>query len=380
MPTETLYTKAIEAVTFDDIKRFCDSKIREGLRVDYKKDFPQELEKTISAFANTNGGIILVGVDADKATNTPIAIPGVDLTVGLEERVVSICHSNTAPPLTPEVKACPIPNTSTKCVLLVRVAESSPVPHFIGKKRNQVYVRIDNESEQADLETIKSLIQRRDQGVEKGKLLVDSNSIQAHNLTIPNGTYLTQIVVSPLCVTRDLIEFTSETDEFLRKHPSILQFGDEKPKRRGIEWTFSAASSYYHAEVTSEGLTLYREAYSSDGGRLYFCRVIAVIAATIQYAIGIYRKFGFFGQLTVRLELGSVQGTTLYSPKHPFMVGSYMCDDQTVIVERIVTVDELGGDSQIRTLSRMFLELARNYKWSLKNTEAEQIVKTCLES
>jgi hypothetical protein len=62
----------------------------EGARLDYKGiAFPKDLSKTIAAFANTLGGLIILGVDADKKTNTPIWPPvaGMPMEAGLSERV-----------------------------------------------------------------------------------------------------------------------------------------------------------------------------------------------------------------------------------------------------------------------------------------------------
>ena len=38
--------------------------------LDYKRDFPRKLEKTISAMANTFGGIVLIGVEEDDQSKT----------------------------------------------------------------------------------------------------------------------------------------------------------------------------------------------------------------------------------------------------------------------------------------------------------------------
>ena len=63
-------------IDFKEVKTFCDQKISEGLRVEYKEDFPinEKLARTICAFANTAGGIILIGVTADKRNNVPMDI------------------------------------------------------------------------------------------------------------------------------------------------------------------------------------------------------------------------------------------------------------------------------------------------------------------
>lgn len=82
----SLFNIPIQELDIANIISFCDQKIPEGLRVEYKKDFPKNLKlvETICAFANTQGGILLVGVKADKKKNIPKDIPGVELKEGLE--------------------------------------------------------------------------------------------------------------------------------------------------------------------------------------------------------------------------------------------------------------------------------------------------------
>ena len=72
----SLFALENSKVTFKEIKSFCDQQFSEGLRIEYKREFPQnvDLAKTICAFANSAGGILLIGVEADKVTNIPFNI------------------------------------------------------------------------------------------------------------------------------------------------------------------------------------------------------------------------------------------------------------------------------------------------------------------
>ena len=68
-----LFTKEITKITYQDVVDFCNQQISESINLDYKKAFPANLEKTIAAFANTMGGLIVIGVeDKDSKPKLPV--------------------------------------------------------------------------------------------------------------------------------------------------------------------------------------------------------------------------------------------------------------------------------------------------------------------
>lgn len=56
------FGKPLKEVSYQDVLDFCATKTKENEVLDYKEDFPTKLQKTIAAFANTYGGIIIIGV------------------------------------------------------------------------------------------------------------------------------------------------------------------------------------------------------------------------------------------------------------------------------------------------------------------------------
>jgi hypothetical protein len=83
-----LITATITSLTWQDVLDFCSVGLPEGTTIDYKRDIPSELERTIAAMANTSGGVVLIGVDEDRSTTKPVAPPlGLSLTRGLAEKV-----------------------------------------------------------------------------------------------------------------------------------------------------------------------------------------------------------------------------------------------------------------------------------------------------
>jgi hypothetical protein len=166
-----LWTKPIGDITYEDIEAFCAEKVPEGARLDYKDDWPgakaarrEKLSDLICAFANTLGGMILIGVDANTSDNTPQSIPGVPVQNGGSERAYDAGQS-VYPPVMPEVsEAISLPGDSNRCVYVVRVHPSRFAPHAVDNT-TRVYIRTGNRNSPVDLasvDRIEKMLARRD--------------------------------------------------------------------------------------------------------------------------------------------------------------------------------------------------------------------------
>lgn len=91
-------------VTFQDVADFCAAEWEEGARLDYKRDIPNDLPARVAAFANTLGGMIVLGVDVDRKSNKPLWPPvGISQPKGFSERIVQLCTTNIHPPIIPTI-------------------------------------------------------------------------------------------------------------------------------------------------------------------------------------------------------------------------------------------------------------------------------------
>jgi len=157
-----------QPLDFATVEAFCKQGVREGRFIDYKADFPADLAKMIASLANTDGGLVLIGVVADKKTNAPtLPLQGVALAPDLEEKVYKICGSSIYPPIAPLVWLVNFSDTNLsqpeRAILVVRVLPSDLAPHAVDKRRG-VYVRTGNISqpyEQATADEILQLSNRR---------------------------------------------------------------------------------------------------------------------------------------------------------------------------------------------------------------------------
>lgn len=157
-----------DAATLDDLRfgptsdlssellaRFLAGSVQEGFSLDYKKQVTRDLLKTIAAMANTYGGVVIVGVEEDRAgDHAKLGYPGEVRGVEPSDRarVVNMCRTSLQPPLSPDVVA--VPSSGERVLLIIRV-EVAPVRPVIYDGR--VMVRTDEGNVAADWFRIKQL-------------------------------------------------------------------------------------------------------------------------------------------------------------------------------------------------------------------------------
>ena len=127
------------------IRGFCE-RFNEGIRVEYKSAFDERvrkaLPKVVSSFANSLGGVLIVGVVAPNGVvQTPIEgflKPSEELPLTVE----GICIQGINPPLFPRttVVDSDIPGSA---FLVIEVDEIWEAPHAIENSK-KVYVRTGN--------------------------------------------------------------------------------------------------------------------------------------------------------------------------------------------------------------------------------------------
>ena len=125
----------------------------EGKTLEFKRDLssPDGVLRAIVAFANTAGGILLIGVE-----DVTRHVRGVREPLDVEERLTSLISDSIFPRLVPELEILPWRRTH---VLALQVYPSATRPHYIknaGLERG-VYVRVGSTNRRADRELTEEL-------------------------------------------------------------------------------------------------------------------------------------------------------------------------------------------------------------------------------
>jgi hypothetical protein len=181
----------------------------EGMRLDYKVERPNDLAKLIAAFANTLGGLIVLGVDADKTTNQPIWPPqkGMPTKPGIDEAITAIARDAIYPPvrvaISPIIENALLPGHS---LAVVRVDESREAPHAVDDGR-KIYERTGSGNKPYDfarLDRIEYLINRRRRIEDERETIRSKALARSRSLVSEQLKPIVWISVIPIYPWRDL--------------------------------------------------------------------------------------------------------------------------------------------------------------------------------
>ena len=120
--------------------------VREEKTIEYKREMPGAADSdavrflaTVSSFANTAGGDILLGVEANDGV--PVKLPGIEID-NLDREKLRIEHVllNGLVPRLPQVDIHPVMVEDKRYVLVLRVARSWNAPHRV-RRNSKFYAR-----------------------------------------------------------------------------------------------------------------------------------------------------------------------------------------------------------------------------------------------
>ncbi len=194
----------------NDIREFC-RLFQEGMRVEYKSTFDVNVRgkvaKMLSSFANSLGGVAIVGVTAiDGVPQEPIEgfdTPAEELSLVIEQ----ICLSGLNPPLLPKITRIPS-DVPGKCFLVIEVDESIEAPHAVENSK-KVYVRTGNASNPYDLADVNLIIElftRRREFLAHRNVMVRLQEERVQNLFPSGNRMIAEIRIGPIFPRRAIAD------------------------------------------------------------------------------------------------------------------------------------------------------------------------------
>jgi hypothetical protein len=328
----SIYSKPITDLKTADLRELLDEDAVENICLEFKVQFPgkDETLKKLSSFANTYGGYLVIGAEADSKSGRLVRLPGVEPNRGWKQQVVQWCQTGCSPPVAPLTSdAIAVPGSAERVCYVAFVEESEETPHFLNSRKG-AYVRTDElsarfEPQLATYEEIEHLANRRALATRRRQDLFERSRARfatytsreyahARGNTGTPGAMLTLAVVPRLPV-RPLIELAQlqkvllevgvqrrrtafpRIRDLITQHESAILLGPAGG------WSLLDANIwgqlFYVVEIESErNGKPYLHAHSFVGELLAF----------LEHARIIFARYGFNGTLQFKVGLDGVLG------------------------------------------------------------------------
>jgi hypothetical protein len=164
---------------------------QEGYLLDFKEAWSDSALKTVAAFANTFGGLLLIGVsEKDGRADQLVGVPS--QRHELKTQIASIIASNILPTPPYELRDVAFPDGSGRHLCVVRIRKGNNLYLLAKKNESPVYVRNENESIRADAARLQALLATRPV---TGQASTDLTALQLS--VFPQTLYVTQAMDPP---------------------------------------------------------------------------------------------------------------------------------------------------------------------------------------
>ena len=382
-------------ITVVHVRDFC-ARFSEGLRVEYKRDFDanvrEKLPKVISSFANSHGGVLIVGVNTiNGVPRGPLEgfVPPAREEFALT--VESICLQNIYPPVLPRTTVVSS-DVSNRVFLVIEVEESGEAPHAIENSK-KVYIRTGNAAnpyDLADVDLIIDLVKKRKEPLELRERLAKSAESRADKWVHSPQSYV-QVTIcprfprSPLCSSEEVHHFIQNSRYrgvgFINRNHLY-----RVPDGVAGQIPFGAATTPAHEEINRFGLLFARTQFRKVpwGGQqeglsvLLYGDLFHTLCKFLDCAESFYRVTGFRGTVLVRVSLHNVaeERMTFYRLSVPFLddlsPNDFRCIAEVVSMERLVDVDRIATN-KLDVLTDILGELAWSFWQSLREFPRERL-------
>jgi hypothetical protein len=144
---------------YSALSQFCAARLNEGWRLDYAEMWDDRTLEKVAAFANTFGGVLIIGVRKDKVDAEPI-LSGVNSPTEYKTRIASSIAANVSPVPSYYIYECYKPGEPNSKFCIVQVRNVNGL-HLLTKKNvRPIHIRNEDETREADAADIRRLLER----------------------------------------------------------------------------------------------------------------------------------------------------------------------------------------------------------------------------
>jgi len=316
-----VFLKPLGTLKFEDVENLRINKVSESQILDYKKQLLEDskLLEEVSAFANTQGGFIIFGVEETGRGGCPKEITGISKSQINKERMEQVILGNIQPRLNVKIREIEHQDPS-KAIIVVQIPNSYLKPHMHGRY-NKFYKRYEFEAIPMTEIEVSDAYRRRFAGFEEVDGYI-SKLLKNREFMTVTPQIIGQIVVIPTMLSH-MID-TSNAKEFdwminldlKPKNGMPYMPSRPTPSSNGIKCQFADKD-----EIIRERLEIHRNGcvhYFSYFGEMYQEKMLFLfhifcvrLLLTLQFASAVYQRYDYFGDVKVTCDLLETKNTWL---------------------------------------------------------------------
>ncbi|CAD6493538.1 MAG: Putative DNA-binding domain protein [Candidatus Argoarchaeum ethanivorans] len=343
-----LFKKPLSKVEFPDIQKLKDAKIEESEILDYKEQMisDDKLVKHVTAFSNTSGGDLIVGIKESGRGGYPVAIQGIEDNVN-KERLEQIIISNIRPRIGVQFHEIDIPN-SDRIILIIRIPEGQNRPYY-DIRSHKYYKRYNYGAIHMDEFEIESLYQKRFFGASKLAKYVEEIILfhRYRQLDDLPERIDGHIIITPLRIDDRIIDTSKEEQIRINFDPNKIRFkpdsrqqylqGIVEPSRYGIEWNAWNNNIEAHRNGLVHFVKVYGSFHEGASTKVIEAETLTFdLLQTIQFAEKIYSIYDFMGKVRIILQVINPLNSKIDRGGHfpPHYERAPKCDADEIYIER----------------------------------------------
>jgi hypothetical protein len=332
-----------------DIRALC-ARFNEGIRVEYKSSFDENvrraLPKVVSSFANSLGGVLIIGVNAvDGIPRGPIegfAPPAEELPLTVE----NLCIQGINPPVFPKTTLInsDVPN---RAFLVIEVDESWEAPHAIENSK-KVYVRTGNAANPYDLaevDLIIELVRRRSEPLALHNRMLQRAKHRANSAILERNVYA-EVSISPMYPRHPLCTRDATWDFLTTQGYRGTRFFPFETLRRVEDGSASFRGNELYGELNTFGMVFGRQIMRpGEAGQLLVRDPFHLMLKVLVCADRFFRLVHFRGAVEIKLALQNMRNQRMvFIPVAPEIVlgeNDYRSFEDSVSGQQIVAAENL---------------------------------------
>ena len=330
----SIYTTQIARLRSSDLAELLEEKAVENTRLEFKSDVPgkDETLKKLSSFANTYGGLVVVGAAAPSKEGRIEDLPGVDEQSGYKQKIVDWCFKKCSPPITVDVSApIPTPNGNGKFCYVISVEESEVAPHFLNG-RNGVWIRTNEFSERfhaelANEDELQQLLHRRELVLERRRHIVERarkrfethlrmGPAQTGGSPLPDATFELCIVprfpARQICKPEEIVRHLDKVRYpsyrsvgFPRYQPGVMtQFESAIIRQPFVEPSFLEANVW---GMVFYAVALNEKNHSSSLEGIHLYEFVGHLLLFLQHASDLFQRTSLVGPILIETSLQAIR-------------------------------------------------------------------------